>query len=249
MATLDAETEKEVSRRELVKGYEFEKDRYVLMEDADFEQARIDSSSVLNITKFIEAGSIEPIFYDTAYYIVPDGDSGLDVFVVLREALRHARVAALSRVVLTQREHPVAILPSGKGLVCYTLHQPADLWNPAPAYEDLPTELPDASMVDLAEQLINRQRGRFQAEDAEDRYEAKLREVIEAKLRGEGVAPEPEPPPAGGNVVDLMAALKASLQQNQPPAKGKPVPAAKARPAKPAPAKRKAPASRSRKRA
>jgi len=237
MATLDAESDHELSRRDLVKGFEFEKDRYVLLEDEDFEQARIDSSSVLSITKFVEAGSIEPIFYDSAYYIVPDGDSGLDVFVVLREALRHARVAALSRVVLTQREHPVAIFPSGKGLVCYTLHQPSDLWNPAPAYEDLPTEPPEPSMVDLAEQLINRQRGRFQPADAEDRYETKLREVIEAKLRGEGIAPEPEPPPSGGNVVDLMAALKASLQHDNAPAKAKAAPA-KHTPAKDAPAKR-----------
>src|SRR3954471_10142299 len=187
MATMDAETEQELNRRDLVKGYEFEKDRYVLMEDEDFEQARIDSSSVLTISKFIEAGSIEPIYYDTAYYILPDGDSGLDVFVVLRDAIRRSRVAALSRVVLSQREHPVAILPYEKGMVCYTLHQPADLWDPTDSYDELPTSPPDASMVDLAGQLIRRQHGRFQPADAEDRYEAKLREVIEAKLHGEGI--------------------------------------------------------------
>src|SRR5580692_12847239 len=104
MVTMDAETDDEVSRRELVKGYEFEKDRYVLLDDEDFEQAKIESSSTLTIGKFVDVASIDPIFFDTAYYVAPDGEAGQDVFVVLRDAIRKSRTAALSRVVITRRE-------------------------------------------------------------------------------------------------------------------------------------------------
>lgn len=149
MAALDAETDGEVSRADLVKGYEFEKDRYVLLDD-DFEQARIESSSVLTITKFVDADSIEPIFFGGSYYMAPEGDAGQDVFVVLRDAIRKSRAAALSRVVIAQREHAVAIIPSGDGMVCYTLHQPSDLWDAHPLFEDIQGIRSEASMLELA---------------------------------------------------------------------------------------------------
>jgi DNA end-binding protein Ku len=221
MVSQDAETDEEVSRSDLVKGYEFEKDHYVLLDDDDFEQARIDSSSTLTIGKFVDVASIDPIFFDTSYYVAPDGDSGLDVFAVLRDAIRKARTAALSRVVIARRERAVAIMPSGKGLVCHTLHEPQDLWEAAPLWADIGDVKPDPDMVALATQLIERQNGKFQPEDTQDRYEAKLREVIEAKLKGEGITPEEPSEPDRGNVVDLMAALKASLGEDNPAAPAK----------------------------
>jgi DNA end-binding protein Ku len=215
MVSQDAETDEEVSRGDLVKGYEFEKDRYVMLDDDDFEQARIESSTTLTISKFVDVGSIDPIFFDTAYYVAPDGAAGRDVFVVLREAIRKSRTAALSRIVVARRERAVAIIPSGTGLVCHTLHEQDDLWNAAPLFEDLDDVKPEADMVALATQLIERQNGKFQPDDTADRYEAKLREVIDAKLKGEGITPEQSSEPDRGNVIDLMAALKASLgQQN-----------------------------------
>jgi DNA end-binding protein Ku len=216
MVSQDAETDEEVSRSDLVKGYEFEKDRYVLLDDDDFEQARIDSSSTLTIGKFVDVASIDPIFFDTSYFVAPDGDAGLDVFVVLRDAIRKSHTAALSRVVIARRERAVAIIPSGKGLVCHTLHDPGDLWDAGPLYADIGDVKPETDMVGLATQLIQRQNGKFQPDDTEDRYEAKLREVIEAKLKGEGITPEEPDEPDRGNVVDLMAALKASLGQDKP---------------------------------
>jgi DNA end-binding protein Ku len=234
MAALDAESDEEVSRGELEKGYEFEKDRYVLLDDADFEQARIESSSVLTITKFVDTDSIEPIFFDTSYYLAPDGDAGLDVFAVLRDAIHKSHTAALSRVVIARREHPVAIIPSGIGMVCHTLLQPSELWDAKPLYENIADIRPDPSMLELATQLIDRQRGKFQPADAEDRYEARLRDVIEAKLKGEGITPEEHEIPDRSNVVDLMAALKASLGDD-------PKPAPKASRAKPAAGERASP--------
>ena len=218
MISQDAETDEEVARADLVKGYEFEKDRYVLLDNDDFEQARIDSSSTLTINKFVSAKSIDPIYFDTSYYVAPDGDAGQDVFVVLREAICKSRAAALSRVVIARRERAVAIIPSGNGLVCHTLHEPNDLWAAGPLYEDITNVKPEADMVALATQLIERQNGQFQPEDTEDRYEAKLREVIDAKLKGEGITPDEPSEPDRSNVIDLMAALKASLGQAEPAA-------------------------------
>ena len=232
MITLDAETDQEVTRRNLVKGYEFEKDRYVLMEDEDFENARIESSATLTVAKFVDRGSIEPIYFDTSYYVVPDGEAGQDVFVVLRDAIAKTGRAALSRVVIGRRERAVAIMPMGKGLVCHTLHQPSDLYDSKGLFDQIPDVRPDTDMVALATQLIERQEGSFEPDDTVDRYEARLREVIDAKLRGEGIAPEAEAEPERNNVIDLMAALKASLGR---------APESKASGAKsPAPAKAKA---------
>lgn len=239
MITLDAETDKEVSRRNLVKGYEFEKDRYVLLDDEDFESARIESSSTLTVAKFVDSTSIEPIYFDTSYYVVPDGEAGQDVFVVLRDAIAKTGRAALSRVVIGRRERAVAIMPMGKGLVCHTLHQPKDLYDSKDLFGQIADVKPDADMIALATQLIERQEGTFQPDDTEDRYEVRLREVIDAKLRGEGIEPEAEAEPERSNVIDLMAALKASLGQESKGSKSKSQPASeKAATAKPAPSRK-----------
>jgi DNA end-binding protein Ku len=211
MVTMDAETDQEVSRRDLVKGYEFEKDRYVLMDDDDFESARIETSSTLTVAKFVDRGAIDPVYFDTSYYLVPDGDAGQDVFVVLRDAIAKTGQAALSRVVIGRRERPVAILPMGKGMVCHTLHEPRELYSADDLFDPIEDVKPDPEMVTLATQLIERQQGKFTPDDSEDRYETRLREVIDAKLRGEGIEPEAEQEPDRGNVIDLMAALKQSL--------------------------------------
>ena len=218
MVTQDAETDAELSRGDLVRGYEYEKDRYVLLEEADFEQARIESSSVLTIDKFVPADSIDPVYYDASYYVTPDGsarDRQEDVYVVLREAIARTRRVALSRVVLNRRERAVALMPMDDGLVLHTLHDMREITDPGDLFRDLPRAKPDPSMVALATQLIERQTARFTPSDMEDRYEARLRAVIEAKQRG--VAPaKPKAPRKEGKVVDLMAALRASLGEEKP---------------------------------
>jgi DNA end-binding protein Ku len=219
MVTLDAGTDKEVARKDLVKGYEFEKDRYVLLDDEDFTSAQIESSSTMTLAKFVPRDAIHPIYFDTSYYMVPDGDTGQDVYVVLRDAIAKSGMAALSRVVMARRERPVTILPLGQGLVLHTLHEARDLYAYDKVFEQVPSERPDPEMVKLATQLIERQEGKFDPADFEDRYEARLRQVIEAKLKGEGITPEAPAEPQGGNVIDLMAALKQSLGQDTKPAK------------------------------
>ena len=221
MLTVDAETEQEVSRRDLAKGYEFRKDTYLILGDDDFEAARIDSSATLNVDKFVAEDAIDPIYYDTSYFLAPDGEAGQDVYVVLRDAIARTRRVALSRVVVARRERALAIRPMGRGLVAHTLHEQRDLGDPDEVFADVPDAKPDAEMVKLATQLIDRQTGTYAPSDMEDRYEARLREVIEAKLRGEGISPEAAGEQDRGNVVDLMAALKRSLQQGARPARRK----------------------------
>ena len=238
MVTLDAETDDEVSRRDLVKGYEFEKDRYVLLDEEDFEHAKIEASTTLTVDKFVDRGAIEPVYFDTSYYVVPDGEAGHDVYAVLRDAITRTGRAALSRVVIARRERAVAIFPMGKGMVCHTLHEPRDLYDSKPLFDAIDDEKPDAEMIKLATQLIERQEGKFAPADTEDHYETRLREVIAAKLKGEGITPQQTETPARDNVIDLMAALKASLGRGE-----------RAEPKSPerrgaAPAKRKAAAKR-----
>ena len=211
MITEDAETGEELSRRDLVRGYEFRKNEYVLLDEADFESARIDSSATLNVEKFVPTGAIHPIYFESSYYLVPDGDAGIDVYVVLRDAIRQTGHMALSRLVIARRERAVALLPMDRGMVLHTLHEARDLADSHALFAAIPDTKPDAEMVKLAVQLIGRQTAAFDPADMEDRYEARLREVIDAKLRGEGITPEAEPAADQDNVIDLMQALKKSL--------------------------------------
>ena len=223
MVTQDAETDEELQRADLKRGFEFEKGRYVMLEDEDFDAARVDSSSLLVIDKFVPAAEIDPIYYDTSYYVAPDGDAkqGNDVYAVLRDAIAKTGRVALSRLVISRRERPVALHPLGRGLVLHTLYQASDIADTAGLFGAIPTGKPEADMVALASQLIERQAGHFAPDDVEDRYEARLREVIEAKVNGEDPEPPPERADDGGKVVDLMAALRRSLGQ-EPPAKQRP---------------------------
>jgi DNA end-binding protein Ku len=215
MITQDAETEKQLSRSDLVKGYEFKKDTYVLLTDEDFESVKVESSSLMAIEKFVEAGSIDPIYYDSSYYLVPDGKAGQDVYAVLREAIEETGQVALSRVVIAQRERTIALRPMNGGLVAQTLYEQRDINDAKPIFQDAADVKTDPAMVQLAKQLIERQTGRYDPSDLEDRYETRLRAMIDAKLKGEGIEEEEEAAePDRGNVVDLMAALKKSLGQS-----------------------------------
>jgi DNA end-binding protein Ku len=230
---VDAETGRDVERGDLVRGYEVEKDEYVLLSDEDFENARIESSRTLTIAKFVKQGAIGPLFFENAYYLVPQEDEAADVYAVLRDALRKSGMVALSRLVLFRRERPVAILPMDRGLVLHTLHEEGDLRDAAEAFAEVPRTAPDAEMVKLAQQLIQRQAGEYDPADTEDRYATRLRALIDERRDGRTPAPEPEDDAPGSNVVDLMAALRDSLKQG---GRGKAKPAA----AKPAAAKAKA---------
>ena len=216
MVTQDAETGAELRRGDLVKGYEFEKHRYLLMDDADFDAARTETSTVMKVDKFIESGSIDPVYYDASYYMAPDGGAADDVYSVLYHAIQETGRVALSRVTMARRERAVLITPMAGGLAVHTLLEERDLNSAADVFGHALAHEPDVEMVSLAKQLIARQIGTYNPADAEDLYETRLRAVIDAKLQGQGVQPEALPTVANSNVVDLMAALKKSLGQVLP---------------------------------
>ena len=216
MKTVDAETDQEVQRRDLVKGYEFRKDQYILISDADFDSVKVESSAVMNIEKFVEADSIDPIYFSSSYYLAPDGDAGRDVFAVLCKAIAETGKVALARVVIGQRERTIALRAMPGGLVAHTLDEQRDINDSKSVLGDAAEVMTDPEMVALAKQLIQRQTTTYDPSDLEDRYETRLREMINKKLAGEGIDLSEPAEPDRTNVVDLMAALKKSLAQEAP---------------------------------
>jgi DNA end-binding protein Ku len=225
MITQDAETGQELERRNLVKGYEFRKNEYLLLSDEDFDSVKVESSSVMTVEKFVDAETIDPVYYDSAYFLAPDGNAGRDVYAVLREAIAKTGKIALSRVVIAQRERTIALRPMGDGLMAHTLYEDRDLNSSKELFDDIGAIKVDPEMVQLATQLVQRQAGQYQSGDLEDKYETRLRALIDAKLKGEGIQAADTPQVETSNVVDLMAALKKSLGRHEP--EERPAPAKK----------------------
>ena len=217
MVTQDSETGEELQRRDLVKGYEFSKNRYLILTDEDLDSVKVESTAVMAVEKFIDAASIDPMYYDASYYMAPDGKAGEDVYAVLREAITKTNKVALTRVVISQRERTVALRPMGAGLMAHTLYEDRDLNSSQDLFEDAARLKTDPEMVDLAMLLIKRQSGKYDPADLEDHYETRLRAMIDAKIHGDGLTSETDVPRASDtNVIDLMAALKKSLAGTSP---------------------------------
>src|ERR1700712_5694297 len=137
MVSQDAQTGEELSRRDTVKGYEFSKGQYVIITDEDLESVRVESSGLMAVEKFVDAESIDPIYYDTSYYLAPDGKGAEDIYAVLREAIQRTGKVALTRVVISQRERTVALRPMGAGLVAHTLNEDRDINAAQPLFESI----------------------------------------------------------------------------------------------------------------
>lgn len=250
--TIDPETGP-IERKGLVRGFEIERDRYVLLTDEEIKAVRLESTKTLDIEKFVNAADIDRIWWDVPYYLAPDGKAGVDAFNVIREAMAAAGHVALARVVMGTRERVVAIEPRGKGMLMTTLRSHDEVRDQAPLFDDIPGGRTDAKMIDIAARIIEQQLGAFDPSEFDDRYEDALRALIRSKQDG-GDGGVTAPPPSQDNVIDLMEALRRSLEgKTAPPpparkaandtaakAKPKPKPAAKPAPAKAAPARRRA---------
>jgi DNA end-binding protein Ku len=200
--------EREVPNSELVKGYECEKGRYVVVEDEDIQKVRVESTRVINLVQFANDTDIDPIYVDRAYYLAPDGGMAADAFAVMREGM--AGKAGIGKVALYGREYLVAVKPQKKGLVMYTLHHDAEIRSIDQIEElnSVPTKVKPEEMK-LARQVIGTFDGELNLKDYKDEYKEGLRQIIDAKIAGEEiVAPEVQEPP---KVVDLMEALRRSL--------------------------------------
>ena len=200
--------EREVPNSELVKGYEFEKGRYVVVTDEDMQKVRVESTRVINLSQFTDDTAIDPIYVDRAYYLAPDGAMAADAFAVMREGM--AGKAGVGKVALYGREYLVAIKPQKKGLVMYTLHHDAEIRSIDEIEElnSVPTKVKPEEMK-LAKQVIATFDAELDLKEYKDEYREGLRQIIDAKISGEEVvAPEVAEPP---RVVDLMEALRRSL--------------------------------------
>jgi DNA end-binding protein Ku len=200
--------DREVPLSEIVKGYEFEKGRYVVMDEDDIQKVRVESTRVIDLAQFTDETSIDPIYVDRAYYLAPDGSVAADAFAVMRDGM--AGKAGIGKVALYGREYLVAVKPQKKGLVMYTLHHDAEIRSIDDVEElnSVPSKAKPQEMK-LAKQIVATFDSELNLKDYKDEYKEGLRKIIDAKIAGEEiVATElPEPP----KVVDLMEALRKSL--------------------------------------
>src|SRR5262245_56476559 len=200
--------EREVPNTDIVKGYEFEKGRYVVMDDEDIEKVRVDSTRVINLEKFTDADSIDDIYLERPYYLAPDGAVAKEAFAVIREGMKGK--AGIGKVALYGREYLIKVQPRERGLAMYTLRHANEIRSMDAIDElaEMPVEV-KADEVRLARQVIGTFEGDVDLRDYHDEYQEGLREIIDAKIEGrEVVVQEVEAPP---KVVNLMDALRRSL--------------------------------------
>jgi DNA end-binding protein Ku len=210
MKTVDAGTGEEVSRGDLVKGFEVAKGQYILLDKQDFEAVKLESTRTIDIEKFVPRESIDRLYWDAPYHLVPAGKTGMEAFAVIREAMKHKNMVALGRLVMSTRERICAIEIEEEGLLMTTLRTAEEVRDVHEvAHPDLPK--PDKQMLAIAEQIIEQQSGKFDPAEFTDRYEEALRTVIEEKKKGKPVAPSRAANDSEGSVVDLMEALRRSL--------------------------------------
>jgi DNA end-binding protein Ku len=202
--------EREITSAEVVKGYEFEKGRWVVVGDEDIAKVRTESTKVINLVQFARDDEIDPMYVDRAYYLVPDGAMATDAYSVMRDGM--AGKVGVGKVAIHGREYLVAVKPHKQGLVMYTLHHAAEIRtiDQIDELREVRGKAAPAEMK-LAKQVIESFEGELNLADYKDEYQEGLRHIIDAKVAGEEiVAPEEEAPP---KVVDLMEALRRSLDQ------------------------------------
>jgi DNA end-binding protein Ku len=230
-----------IERSELVKGYEVSKDEYVLFDDEDFEKVKLESTRTIDIGQFVDEDEIDRLYWDSPFYVVPEKGVGAEAFAVIRDAMKEAGKIAIGCLVLRNRERQIALEVRGRGLVAYTLRPHEEVRDAGDFFDDIPAVKADKDMVDIATRIIGQKEADFDPSDFKDRYDDALKEMVRAKQKGgKGLVEAPEPDDT--NVVDLMAALRASLKgsaggERKAPAKKT---AAKKAPAKKSAAKKKA---------
>ncbi len=208
-----------VERSDLVKGYEYEDKKYIIIDDEDLDAVRIESNHTMSIEAFVDAADVDVIYQDAPYYLAPDGKMAEETFIVLREAMREANKLAIARLVLSSRERVVTIGARDKGMFVSTLRAPNEVRATSAYFDDIPDDKPEPEMLEMAEALIAQKTTKFDPKTYEDRYETALMAMIKEKLKGHKPIIAAEP--ARGNVVNLMDALKESLSQSKPPAKSR----------------------------
>ena len=226
-----------VERADIVKGYEIDKGRYVVVTQDEIDAVKLETTRAIDIEHFVDVGDIDRIYWNDPYFLVPDGKLAAEAFGVIREAMARQERVALGRVVLHQRERLLAIEPRGKGMLAYSLRTFDEVRSPDSLFDDIPAVKPDPKMIEIAERIVEQLEGPFDPTGFNDRYEDALRALIKEKEKGAGGKVKVDEP-EDTNVVDLMEALRRSLGESggkggkaapKPKAAAKPKPAARKR--------------------
>ncbi len=217
---IDAETGDVVESEDQVKGFEVEGNEHIIVEDEDFERVALESTHTIDIDTFVERDEVDEIFLDESYYLAPDDEVGAEAFAVIRDAMRESGLVGIARVVMHRREHPVMLQARGKGIMATILRFRSEVRRESRYFSEIPNTRVPHDMLDLALHILETKKGKFDPDKFEDRYEQALSEMIEAKR--EGRTPPAAPPPKPGNVVNLMEALRRSLnaERRPPPGRG-----------------------------
>ena len=205
-----------VDRDEIVKGYEVSKGHYVLLDPEEIDSVKLESRKTLDLVQFVDEDEIDPTFFDKPYYVVPADDLAEEAYVVLRDALKAAKKVGVGQLAMRGQEYVVALKPCGRGLLLETLRYADEIHKSSGFFRDIGDTKPDPDLLDMASMLIERKAGEFDPNEFHNRYVDALHRLIEEKqkAKGEKIIEDPDadaPPPKGSNVIDLMAALKKSL--------------------------------------
>lgn len=200
---------------DIVKGYEYEKGEYVLVSDADIESVKLESKKTLELTQFVGAHEIDPIYFDKPYFVVPQDDLAEEAFRVVRDALKQTQKVGLGQLALRGREYICALKPCGRGMTLETLRYADEVNKAGQFFRQIGEEPSPPELLDLATTLIEKKTAPFDASTYEDRYVEALHQLIESKLGNKKPTPanDSEPAQKPSNVVDLMAALKQSIEK------------------------------------
>lgn len=235
-----------VDHDDIVKGFELSKGNYVLLDEEEIEAVKLESKRTLELVQFVDAGDIDILYYAKPYYVVPADELAEEAYIVLREALRRTKKVGLGQLSLRGQEQLVALRPCGKGLVLEALRYADEVNKAANYFRDVGNTKPDTDLLDLAETLIEKKSGAFDASDFRNHYVDAIERLVakKAKAKGKRVLEDVEEPAdigRGSNVIDLMAALKASVDgKKKASAAATKKPAAKKAPAKKTPARKRA---------
>src|SRR5712672_1962880 len=200
-AKVDAETGEEVASDDIMKGYKVDTDTYIEVTKEELDDIALESTRTIEIDEFVPKADIDNRYLIRPYYLIPDGKVGHDAFAVIRETIRNMNKVAIGRVVLTNREHIIALEPLGKGLIGTLLRYPYEVRSAKEYCDEVQDVKVTKDMLDLAKHIVNRKSGRFQPDKFEDHYESALVDLINRKRAGKPITPKEHP--AAGNVVDL----------------------------------------------